>query len=197
MDSMEKVRRLYKLEIHVSEVAHRDRHGVGCDVRDVSPGDPKRRVCRDSDDTRALRIDCDDRPGDRRTMTTIEQALAEHLAAIRARDLDRLAATVTRNHLTLVTSGGEVHHGHETFLAMHHDWFASDTWSLATRLLHVHAGADMATCLLDLEYRDHPADGAPLQQQSVLTLVFAREGEEWRLVHDQNTPSSTPHSDVA
>jgi uncharacterized protein (TIGR02246 family) len=121
-------------------------------------------------------------------MADFADALAEHLAAIQHRDLDRLAATVADGELTLVTSAGEVLRGRDVFLALHRDWFASSTWSLTTRELHARIGGELATVLLELDYRDTPAGAAPLRQQSVLTLVFARENERWLLVHDQNTP---------
>ncbi len=57
------------------------------------------------------------------------------------------------------------------------------------RTLHTHVGQDLATCLLALRYRDRPADGAPpVDERSVLGLVFAREDGRWVLVQDQNTP---------
>jgi ketosteroid isomerase-like protein len=115
-------------------------------------------------------------------------ALDEHLAAIRARDLRRLAATVSARGVRLVTAQGEVSTDPGRFLALHADWFRATTWSIATRLLHAQVGTDVATCLLALEYRDDPPDGVPVREVSVLGLTFALEDGRWVLVQDQNTP---------
>jgi ketosteroid isomerase-like protein len=116
------------------------------------------------------------------------ETLDEHLAAIRARDLTRLAATVSTRGVRLVTAQGEVSTDPDRFLALHADWFRATTWSIATRLLHAHEGTDLATCLLALEYRDDPPGGTPIREDSVLGLVFALEDGRWVLVQDQNTP---------
>ena len=75
---------------------------------------------------------------------TLEEALAAHLDAIRRRDLAALAVTVAPDEVVLVTARGEVFTTTERFLALHRDWFASTTWSIATELLHHRVGADLA-----------------------------------------------------
>jgi len=118
---------------------------------------------------------------------SFDDALREHLAAIEARDVELLASTISERTLVLVTAKGEVSTEPAHFLALHRDWFASPTWSLETRLLHVHRGLDLATCVLELRYRDEPA----VDERSIVTLVFALENERWVLVQDQNTPCRT------
>lgn len=115
-------------------------------------------------------------------------ALAEHLAAIRDRDVARLAATVSTRTVALVTSAGDVSTDPARFLALHRDWFASDTWSLDTETLWTHVGADVGACVLQLDYRDRRTDGTPIRERSILTLVFGMEDGRWVLVQDQNTP---------
>jgi uncharacterized protein (TIGR02246 family) len=122
---------------------------------------------------------------------TFDDALAHHLAAIRARDLDGLAATVAADELVLVTAGGEVSTSTPHFLALHRDWFRSPTWSLDTELVHRRVGVDVATCVLRLDYRDRPPDGPPIHERSILSLVFAQRDGRWLLVQDQNTPIRT------
>ena len=115
---------------------------------------------------------------------TLEESLAAHLDAIRRRDLAALAATVAPDEVVLVTARGEVFTTTERFLALHRDRFASTTWSIATELPHHRVGADLATCVLKLDYRDAP----DVRQESILSLVFRRVGDRWLLVQDQNTP---------
>jgi uncharacterized protein (TIGR02246 family) len=90
--------------------------------------------------------------------------------------------------VVLVTADGEVCRGRDQFLERHRGWFASSTWQLDTETLHVREAGDLATVLLALRYRDRPADGAPVDARSVLSLVFRRDGDRWLMVQDQNTP---------
>ncbi len=117
-----------------------------------------------------------------------EDALAEHLAAIHSRDFDRLARTVSPRELVLVTAQGEVSTDPARFLALHRDWFASTTWLLDARRLHAYVASDVATCLLELDYRDRRDDGTVIRERSILHLVFQRQDGTWLLVQDQNTP---------
>ena len=51
--------------------------------------------------------------------------------------------------------------------------FRSSTWSLAAEVAYTHVGADLATAVLRLDYRDRSDGGEPVHKRSVLTLVFA------------------------
>jgi uncharacterized protein (TIGR02246 family) len=117
-----------------------------------------------------------------------EAALREHLDAIRARDLDALAATVDPDDVVLVAANGEVASGREEFLRRHAEWFRSRTWSIETETLHVREAGELATALLRLRYRDRPPGGSEIDEPSVLALVFRRRDGRWRMVQDQNTP---------
>jgi len=88
----------------------------------------------------------------------------------------------------LVAADGEVAFGREEFLRRHADWFASATWSIETETLHVREAGDLATCLLAFRYLDHPPGAAPIDERSILALVFRRRGDQWLMVMDQNTP---------
>lgn len=114
--------------------------------------------------------------------------LDRHLAAIRRRDLDALEATLDPDDVVLVAADGEVATGRDEFLRRHAAWFASDGWSLDARPVHRFEGSDLAVCVLALRYRDRPAGAPPIDEPSVLTLVFRRRGDRWLMVHDQNTP---------
>ena len=110
--------------------------------------------------------------------------LARHLDAISRRDLDALADTVDPDDVVLVTAKGEVVLGRDAFLDLHRDWFASDTWTIETQPVRVREGADLATAVLRIRYRDRDID-----ERSVLSLVFRSRGDRWLMVQDQNTPT--------
>ena len=119
---------------------------------------------------------------------TLATTLHRHLAAIAARDLDALGATVAPDDVVVVTAEGEVYRGRDTFIERHRAWFAQTTWRLDADVLHVREAESLATVLLALRYRDVPSDGPAIDQQSVLSLVFRRDGDRWLMVEDQNTP---------
>jgi hypothetical protein len=78
------------------------------------------------------------------------------------------------------------------FLAMHEEWFRAPTWSIATRPLAQRVADDLALCILELVYRDRPPEAPPIEGTTILALGFARDGDRWLLVSDQNTPCAGP-----
>lgn len=120
---------------------------------------------------------------------TFRETLDKHLKAIQDRDLAALAATLPDDQLTLITSDGRLVYSVAEFLAMHRDWFAMTTWRLGAAIAHVEETADMGVAVLQLDYRETPPDRQPLQQASILTLVFRRRADRWVMVLDQNTPT--------
>jgi uncharacterized protein (TIGR02246 family) len=120
-------------------------------------------------------------------ITSLEAALERHLTAIHERDYDAFAATVSAGDVVLVTARGEVSTSREYFLQLHREWFAAPTWSLGTRLVHARVHDDVATCLIELDYRDSGPDG-DIRSPSILSLVFERQDGRWLMVQDQNTP---------
>jgi uncharacterized protein (TIGR02246 family) len=119
---------------------------------------------------------------------TFRDTLQAHLEAIRRRDLDALAATLPAEQLLLITSRGGLVRSVLEFLAMHRDWFASSTWTLQAEPVQVLESPELAVAVLHLDYRDRPAGGEPTHERSYLTLVFQRQGDQWVMVQDQNTP---------
>jgi ketosteroid isomerase-like protein len=110
--------------------------------------------------------------------------LAEHLAAISARDIDRFAATVSDDPEARVVApdGGVVARRH-AIVAAHRDWFATGGWTFAPQILFERTSDALGFALLDVAYRE-----AGKQSRFLLSVVFVREDGVWRLLYDQNTP---------
>lgn len=119
---------------------------------------------------------------------TFRETLDAHLRAIRERDLPALAATLPEDELVLVMADGKIVRRVSEFLELHRGWFASKTWALAAEPVHVRETPDLGIAVLHLDYRDAPANGQRVHETSILTLAFARRGDRWVMVHDQNTP---------
>jgi hypothetical protein len=74
------------------------------------------------------------------------------------------------------------------FIELHRDWFESSTWKLDAEPVHTIETPDLGIAVLYLNYSDTRRNADPIQETSLLTLVFARRGQRWVMVQDQNTP---------
>lgn len=116
--------------------------------------------------------------------TSLLEALEEHLDAIRMRDIDRFAATLASDDVRFVGDDGRILEGRENVVAAHRDWFMDDRWTLDAELVWTREEAGAAWALTRVNYRE-----ADVLKRFVLLFLFVKEGGEWRLVYDQNTPS--------
>jgi ketosteroid isomerase-like protein len=120
---------------------------------------------------------------------TFAQTIEKHLGAIRDRNLPALLETLPEQEdILLIMSDGRIVRSVRDFAELHRDWFASATWSLDAEPVHTIETPDLGIAVLCLDYRDTPRDAPPIRENSLLTLVFARRGQHWVMVHDQNTP---------
>ena len=126
------------------------------------------------------------------TGSSLRAVVAEHLAAIQARDLDALMGTVTNgDSITVIFPNGEAIHTRQEFVDLHTEWFAEEGWSVVYEPRQYIEGTNLATVLVHYTITDGtPASG----RQTLLALTFRREDEsrQWRLVFDQNTRIQTP-----
>jgi uncharacterized protein (TIGR02246 family) len=115
-----------------------------------------------------------------------EPALAAHLAAIPARDLPALLATVAEE-VTLILPSGKLVEGKAAFRALHEEWFAERGWTMSFKELRRTVTRDLALVLVETDYRE-----GDQRARNYLTLVWKRIGNRWLLVHDQNTRLPPP-----
>jgi ketosteroid isomerase-like protein len=119
---------------------------------------------------------------------TFRATLDKHVHAIQERNLPALIDTLPQDELVLIRADGRLVRSVQEFIELHRSWFESKTWTLGARLESVYETPEMAVAVLHLDYRDAPADGAPLHEWSYLTLVFRRLPDgRWVMVQDQNT----------
>jgi ketosteroid isomerase-like protein len=121
---------------------------------------------------------------------TFRETLNAHLDAIRRRDADALLATLPPRDrpIVLIAADGQLVRDVSEFERMHRGWFESSAWTLGVEPVETFESPDLAVAVLRLDYRDTPTDAPPVRQASFLTLVFARRGDRWEMVQDQNTP---------
>lgn len=120
---------------------------------------------------------------------SLRATLDRHLAAIEARDLDALLDTVTTGEaLTLILPDGRVLSTREQYRRLHVDWFAEDGWRMLFEVRDVREFGDTGIALVHYLSQQRQDDGGyATRREALLSLVFAREQGEWRLVYDQNT----------
>ncbi|MFO0888468.1 MAG: nuclear transport factor 2 family protein [Isosphaeraceae bacterium] len=121
---------------------------------------------------------------------TFLETLDQHLRSIRERNLDGLIATLPDrdDDLLLIMSNGKLVRSVRTFIELHRDWFASPTWTLSAEQVSATETPDLGIAVLRLAYHDEPPGAAPVDESSLLTLVFARRDSRWVMIQDQNTP---------
>jgi ketosteroid isomerase-like protein len=111
------------------------------------------------------------------------QALDDHLRAIRERDLDAFAATLSSSgDLRLVGCDGTMVEGREAAIEAHRGWFASADWQFSAQTLWQYERGDTAAALVDVRYEERGKNAGFL-----LFLLFAGDGDGWKLVYDQGT----------
>lgn len=141
---------------------------------------------------------CAGRPGPETpsasTAPSLQATLDAHLAAINARDLDALLATVTTgDELTLILPNGKVLETREEYRRLHVEWFAEDGWRMQFEPVQLRELGDVGVALVKYRSQERQADGTHLtRREALLSLVFARQNGEWRLVYDQNTVIPPP-----
>ena len=121
-------------------------------------------------------------------LLSFRDALAEHLAALGARDIERFARTLSASpELRVVGPQGAITTGYDAVRSSHARWFTSAAaWTFESTELWRQAGSDVGLSLHSVTYRDEPS-AKPIR--FLLLFAFAREADGgWRLVYDQNTP---------
>lgn len=118
--------------------------------------------------------------------TSFRAALDEHLGALRARDVDRFAATLG-DDVCVVDGAGAITRGTAAVLHSHAEWFADAApWRFDYTVLLARETATSGLALIEATYRQTPESDP---SRFLLSLVFERDaGGAFRFVFDQNTP---------
>jgi ketosteroid isomerase-like protein len=131
------------------------------------------------------------------TYMNFQQTLERHLQAVQDHDVDAFLKTVAQDgSLTMILPNGALLDSYEEIEELHQEWFADPEWQLTTELVTQHESDTMASALFLVDYQDVDEEGAPVQFQYFLNLLFANRGGEWLLVHDQNTIIDTDFDEL-
>jgi hypothetical protein len=119
---------------------------------------------------------------------TFQQALQRHLTAVQERDLATFRETIASDgSLALILPNGSYLDEYQEIIEMHQEWFADPEWRMSVELVNQRETPVMASALCLVTYDDVDEAGVAVQFQYFLNLIFAKQGNQWLLVHDQNT----------
>jgi len=119
--------------------------------------------------------------------SSIDAVFAEHVRAVKARDLAALESTITSGEaLTLILPNGVQTATRQAYIDFHKEFFASKTWTIQFEPVSRAVGSDFAVLTTKSLYQD-TVDGKPYRSRSWVTFTFRKEAGQWRLIHDQNT----------
>lgn len=117
----------------------------------------------------------------------LDSVFATHIAAIQNRNLETLERTITHDdRLTLILPGGEATYSKAEYLEFHRTFFLEPEWSIEFLEVARIVGSDFAVITTRSRFT-YRVNNEPRVSQSWVTFTFAKQGNEWRLVADQNT----------
>ncbi len=110
--------------------------------------------------------------------------LNEHLGAIATRDIERFAATISRDpDARVIAPEGTETVGYDAIVAAHRGWFAADEpWTFEPHIVLIRGSDTLGFALLDVDYHEGQS-----KRRFMLSLLFTREDSAWKLLYDQNT----------
>lgn len=119
---------------------------------------------------------------------TFQQALQRHLTAVQERDLKTFLDTIASDgSMAMILPNGNYLDEYQAIVELHEEWFADTEWRMTTEIVNQRETPAMASALCLVTYEDVDEDGESIQFQYFLNLIFAKQGNKWLLVHDQNT----------
>ncbi len=117
--------------------------------------------------------------------------LDAHVKAVQSRDLPALEKTITTGEtLDLILPNGKRMTTRAEYVDLHRDWFKETNWTWKLEPLAVPTGGDMAIITARTHYEEREGTKTTATE-NYLSLAFRKEANTWRLVHDQNTRTTS------
>ncbi|MCX5121722.1 nuclear transport factor 2 family protein [Micromonospora sp. NBC_00362] len=124
--------------------------------------------------------------------TRLDEAIEEHLAALRSRDLEAYAKTLA-GEVVLILPSGRMVDGKEAVVALHREMFADDSWRQQLTLRRITLADSTGWVLIEYHLVTVDADGWMVSQsRAYFTLTYALRDDRWLIIADQNTSLPLP-----
>jgi ketosteroid isomerase-like protein len=118
---------------------------------------------------------------------SLQLQVERHIAAIEARNLNEIEATITAGEdLLLILPSGKMSRSRADYMTFHRSLFGNEQWAMTFEPVHLQTTGDYGHALYRVTFDGDGAGPAP-PSPAFLSLGFRLENGEWRLVHDQNT----------
>lgn len=125
----------------------------------------------------------DSATGDKTHKESFDQTVSDYIQAIEERDIDALLATMTSGEeLVLIFPDSTTLYKRQEYVDFHQKWFADMGWKMELETIYSMVEDSFGIALIKTTYTD---EAGP--RQALLSLTFALEDGQWRLVFDQNT----------
>jgi ketosteroid isomerase-like protein len=116
--------------------------------------------------------------------------LEKHVNSISTKNIDVINATVADSVL-LIFPDGEILKSKQKFVALHLDWFKDPNWKMTTEILQIKEDKTLAHGLVKYQLTNYNTDGSTKSiANTYLLLIFEKQKEGWKLIHDQNTKTT-------
>lgn len=113
--------------------------------------------------------------------------LNDHLESLKNKDLKTFMETVSTEDITLIMPNGNLITNYKEFYELHKEWFLDEDWTIEYEILKQDEYSNIGTVLLSIVYKDVDENSNPIVMTYYLHLIFKKSGNEWLLIHDQNT----------
>lgn len=117
---------------------------------------------------------------------TFSETVRSYPLAVKTRNLKQLEGLLA-DDLTLITLAGDVIQGHDALIDFHEEWFEDKAWKISFEAMQETETPQMGFALYAVQYDDTDEDGEAYRLDYYLTLVFKKDGDNWRLVLNQGT----------
>ncbi len=112
-------------------------------------------------------------------------ALTIHLAAITARDLSTLEATLSpRGDMHLILPQTNITTTAKEFIDFHRDWFEIPGWTLDNKILHTDIEENMGIAIVEALYKEEERDGKPYFNRMHVSYSMKKIAGKWYVIKD-------------
>lgn len=118
--------------------------------------------------------------------------LDRHLKSISGKDLRGMEETVS-DSVVLIFPDGELLKSKKKFMEFHINWFKDPNWEMKTQVIQLREDARLAYAFVQYQLTNYTeAHQIKSKSNTYLLLIFEKQKEGWKLIHDQNTKIATP-----
>lgn len=118
-------------------------------------------------------------------------AVQSYFSALEKRDVPGIAALFDDNaKTTLIMPNGALVVGYAAIMDLHRDWFSDPDWSMEHEIISMREMGALGLVLAKVVYHDVNENGEPYTISYYLHLTFCCRDGQWKVVHDQNTPTA-------